>query len=213
MGKNANKIMILTIISVILLTFNSIKANAEWREDSTGWWYSRGSSWITGLRQIDGKSYYFGTDGYMKTGWIYFDNFWRYFYSNGEMAQNTVVDGYVIGKSGFWTESEATTQSELEYYKNLAYQNVGDISDDEDLIFDACYTKQNYPYRNVLNSMNINDNIIYAFEIIPKNKNNEYEPTKILIGKDSKNIYEATAGLSLYQWSNKQKVKSFKYIS
>ncbi|NSB14600.1 leucine-rich repeat domain-containing protein [Clostridium beijerinckii] len=53
----------LVVASVLML--NPIGANAEWKQDKKGWWYSEGNSWATGWRVIDGSLYYFDTKGYM----------------------------------------------------------------------------------------------------------------------------------------------------
>ena len=208
--KKLTKVIASTLIAASVLTLNPIGASAEWKQNNTGWWYTQGSSWDTGLKEIDGNHYYFDSNGYMKIGWLQSGDSWRYFYGNGEMAHDTVIDGYVINTMGIWVKD--TTPDEVEYFKNLAYQAVDDIYPSEKLVFDGCYTKENYPYKKILVSMNIEDDLIYVYEIIPQNEQIEREPAKVIIGKDSKNVYEATGGLSLYQWKDKQKVKTFKYI-
>jgi len=58
------------LIVASILVLNPIGANAEWKQDSNGWWNTDGSSYSIGWKEIDGKWYYFGQDGYMKTGWL-----------------------------------------------------------------------------------------------------------------------------------------------
>lgn len=204
------KVIASTLIVTSILALNPIGASAEWKSDSTGWWYTEGSSYATDFKKIDGNTYYFGQDGYMKTGWIQFDNYWRYFYSNGEMAHDTVINGYVIDTAGIWAKD--TTPDEVEYFKNLAFREIYDIDSNKKIVFDGCYVKEDYTYGKVFEIMNIEDDIIFMYEIVPKNGQIQSEPTKIIIGKDSKNVYEITGGLGLSQWKNKQKVKTFKYI-
>lgn len=82
----------LVIASVIAL--NPIGVSAEWKQDSTGWWYSTDTSWVTGWSQIGGKWYYFNSDGYM--------------------AHDTKIDGYTLGSDGAWipdVASSATTSN------------------------------------------------------------------------------------------------------
>lgn len=60
-------------------------ANAEWKNDNTGWWYEEGGSWTTGWKNLDGK--------------------WYYFNSNGYMAHDTEIDGYKLGSDGAWIQN------------------------------------------------------------------------------------------------------------
>lgn len=79
------KLIASPLIAVSLLTLNPIGASAEWRQNSTGWWYIEGNSYATGWRLIDGKYYYFGDNGYM--------------------MHDTYVDGYKLGSDGAWVVS------------------------------------------------------------------------------------------------------------
>ena len=36
----------------------------------------------------------------MHTGWLNYGGTWYYLYSNGKMATNTTIDGWVINSSG-----------------------------------------------------------------------------------------------------------------
>ncbi|AGF56280.1 hypothetical protein B0P06_005457 [Clostridium saccharoperbutylacetonicum] len=54
---------VLVVGSVFAL--NSVGASAEWKQDSHGWWNTEGNSYSIGWREINGKLYYFGQDGYM----------------------------------------------------------------------------------------------------------------------------------------------------
>jgi hypothetical protein len=82
MKKSIKKIITLAIATTTILGVYSIGASAEWRQDSTGWWYADGSSWYTGWKNVDGKWYYFNSDGYM--------------------AHDTVIEGYKLGSDGAW---------------------------------------------------------------------------------------------------------------
>jgi hypothetical protein len=83
---------LLVVASVLAL--NPIGASAEWKQDSNGWWNTEGNSWSVGWRQIDGKWYYFGQDGYM--------------------VHDTVVNGYNIGSDGVWIQSTQNSSSNSE---------------------------------------------------------------------------------------------------
>jgi hypothetical protein len=63
--------------------FVPMQANAEWKRDQSGWWYTEGSSWATGWRNIDGSWYYFNPN-------------------SGYMAINTTVNGYYLKETGEW---------------------------------------------------------------------------------------------------------------
>ncbi|GEP63704.1 hypothetical protein CBE01nite_14720 [Clostridium beijerinckii] len=75
-----------SLIAVSVLAITPISASAEWKNDSTGWWYTEGGSYSTGWKKIEGK--------------------WYYFYASGYMAKNTVIDGYILSNNGDWTGLE-----------------------------------------------------------------------------------------------------------
>ena len=53
---------------------------------------------------FNGKYYYFNGSGAMQTGWQLIGGAWYYFYSSGNMAVNTVIDGWSIDGSGVATK-------------------------------------------------------------------------------------------------------------
>ncbi|RGY98415.1 hypothetical protein [Clostridium sp. AM58-1XD] len=61
----------------------------HWMQDENGWWYrdTDGSYPVNTWREINGKQYYFGPDGYM-------------------LHDTVTPDGYTVGSDGAWTESE-----------------------------------------------------------------------------------------------------------
>ena len=85
MKKYLTKVVALVIITISVMTFNSVGASAAWEQNSKGWWYSEGNSWITGWKLIDGN--------------------WYYFYSDGYMAKDKIVDGCYLNSSGAWSNS------------------------------------------------------------------------------------------------------------
>lgn len=114
------KIIAISLSVASLLGLNSIGANAEWKEDSDGWWNTEGDSWSVGWRQIDGKWYYFGQDGYMKTGWLKDSNEkWYYLDSDGSMVHDTAVDGYIIGSDGALSQSTENISQQSDTTQNI----------------------------------------------------------------------------------------------
>lgn len=79
------KVLASLLVATSLLALNPIGASAEWKQDNNGWWYTEGSSWANGWRKIDGKWYYFNSDGYM--------------------AKSTTIDGCALGSDGAWIQN------------------------------------------------------------------------------------------------------------
>jgi len=50
----------------------------------------------------NGLWYYLDDSGAMKTGWYQVSGKWYYSYSSGELAVNTIVDGYTVNHNGEW---------------------------------------------------------------------------------------------------------------
>lgn len=85
-------VSLITITSLLVL-MPVVAANAEWKEDSAGWWYANGSSWDTGWNYIDGNWYYFNSDGYM--------------------AHDCYIGDYYLNSKGAWTTSIPVKNSTL----------------------------------------------------------------------------------------------------
>lgn len=89
-----NKFKRLIASFITLMTFFAVTpmvANAEWKSDSKGWWYTEGNSWATGWKQINGD--------------------WYYFYSDGYMAHDTTVEGYYLNSNGTWISNQTNNTS------------------------------------------------------------------------------------------------------
>lgn len=74
------KILASALAITSMLTLGSFKANAEWKEEATGWKYDMGATLATGWNNI-------GQD------WYYFDN-------KGYMVSDTYIDGFYLGTNG-----------------------------------------------------------------------------------------------------------------
>lgn len=69
---------------------------AEWKQDSKGWWWQEdnGSYPTSSWKNIGGKYYYFGADGYM-------------------LHDTTTPDGYKVGSDGAWIEKTMNNEDPL----------------------------------------------------------------------------------------------------
>lgn len=102
-----------SLLALSLLGGIPISANAEWKQNNTGWWYSEGNSYAMGWSHIYGEWYYFDSNGYMKTGWIHDnDGKWYYLDETGKMLSNTTTsDGYVLKADGSWDSTVSTVNN------------------------------------------------------------------------------------------------------
>jgi len=99
--KKLRVLLISTVATVSLLTINSLVVNAEWKNNSIGWWYSQDDSYATKWNQLDGVWYYFNDNGYMKKGWLLDNGNWYYLNSNGAMQTGIIqVDGKTYSLEG-----------------------------------------------------------------------------------------------------------------
>ena len=95
------------LLRITRYRYNNIPA------DSNGKYYYIGNDGImkTGWQQIDGQWYYMDQTGVMQTGWFKSeDGKWYFLYPNGAMAVNTVIDGRTIGEDGVWVPNEGDTE-------------------------------------------------------------------------------------------------------
>lgn len=88
-----NKLKALILRSAFLIGIGIVSSfgmgaqpvHAEWKANSTGWWYTSGNSWYTGWHQVGNTWYYFDANGYMKS--------------------NAWVDNYYVDSTGAWTKT------------------------------------------------------------------------------------------------------------
>ena len=74
-----------------------------WRSNAAGWWDENpdGSYPVNDWKEVQGKWYFFGADGYMKTGWIDWNGKQYYCDPSGAMLANTTTpDGIQVGADG-----------------------------------------------------------------------------------------------------------------
>lgn len=103
MMKNFKRLLACLVMLISLLSINPAVAHAEWKSNDAGWWYTEGSSWATGWKQIDGK--------------------WYYFYSDGYMAHDEYIGNYYLNNYGVWT-TESTGASTVSVASNNQSQTV-----------------------------------------------------------------------------------------
>lgn len=117
--------LILPLVMVFVLSAGII-VNAEdktgWKNDGKGWYYvayESGEYYVDSYQEIDGKLYYFGTDGYMKTGWIKFSEYGTYFYAdnNGVLKEN----GWLLYKGEYYYFSDKYMVTGLEEIDGIKY--------------------------------------------------------------------------------------------
>ncbi|NRY61532.1 hypothetical protein [Clostridium beijerinckii] len=92
MKKYLTKSIAMAIVAMSVMTFSPLRANAEWKQDNKGWWYTQGNSYSTGWELIGGNWYYFDSDGYMVT--------------------NTSSGGYYLNENGAWSSSVSLDEAQ-----------------------------------------------------------------------------------------------------
>lgn len=76
-----------------------------WCLDQYGWWFRNadGSYPRNNWQVINGSYYFFNESGYMRTGWIPWNNQWYYCGPDGALWANArTPDGYYVGGDGVW---------------------------------------------------------------------------------------------------------------
>ena len=104
----------------------------EWIKDN-GKYYYIGNDGImkTGWQQVNNQWYYMDQTGVMQTGWFKdTDGKWYFLYPNGAMAVNTVIDGRTIGADGVWVPNEGDTEpaNTMDLETGYLVQNLEGIS-------------------------------------------------------------------------------------
>ena len=125
------KIIASSLVAASVLALNQIGATAEWKQDSNGWWNLEGSSRSVGWKEIDGKWYYFNSNGYMKIGWLQDCGKWYYLNSSGAMATNTIINGYIIDSNGVWSHTLQNSSLNSDKNKKLSSADNSNFTADE----------------------------------------------------------------------------------
>lgn len=100
--KNIKTAVAVFLATVMIILVNPINANAEWKCNSVGWWYTEGNSYATGWRYIGGE--------------------WYYFYGSGYMAHDTSINGFYVNSNGEWIQYLSAYDAEMAV-KNYLIRN------------------------------------------------------------------------------------------
>lgn len=95
-------LVVLTLVGMLTVLAPNLNADAAWKSDSNGRYYTAHTSkgYLTGWKKIGKYKYYFEKDGYAATGWRYIQQHWYYFDVKGRMLTNIWVDGSFLTSSG-----------------------------------------------------------------------------------------------------------------
>ena len=78
------------------------KLFGKWVSNSVGKWYeySDGTYENSGFKKIEDETYYFTSNGYVKTGWLLVNNNWYFFKNSGCMVTSNWVGSYYMDSEG-----------------------------------------------------------------------------------------------------------------
>ena len=114
-------------------TDNNRMVDYGWKEINNAWYFLNNSgamafNWLA----LNGNWYWLGSDGAMKTGWQVAGGIWYYMYTKGDvhggsegvMAKNTVIDGYVVHENGAYIRS----RNKLGWQNPSGYPQVSSLT-------------------------------------------------------------------------------------
>lgn len=137
MQKFLKKFLTIVLFLGIIKCFDAInptiEANAAWKKDSTGWWYTEGNSYAKNTwRLINGNWYYFDNRGYMKTGWLNDRGTWYYLESSGAMKTgwlNISGSKYYLASNGAMKTGWVKDGQDWYYMNSSGAMQTGWIKD------------------------------------------------------------------------------------
>lgn len=110
MRKKKIIVVVLAAALTLLSVFSSF--SGQWKEDEKGKWYEEDGNCIaSSWKEIEGKQYYFGADGYM-------------------LVNTTTPDGYKVGADGAWIQDD--NKSQLKFNEQVLW--VMGVSSYDELI-------------------------------------------------------------------------------
>ena len=150
----------------------------EWIKDN-GKYYYIGNDGImkTGWQQIDGQWYYLDQTGAMQIGWLKSDDGkWYFLYPNGAMAVNTVIDGRTIGEDGVWVPNEGDTEpaNSMDLENGYLVQNLEGITKKDYTIIASGKTAAGSRWGNAIRLKGKGSYVQYTSPDIHYNEKNVY---------------------------------------
>lgn len=104
--KRMKKAITIVIATATMASQAMTAMAAEWKQDNTGWWYQEdnGSYPTNSWKWINGRCYYFDSNGYM-------------------LANTTTPDGYTVDATGAWTVNGAVQTQSTEQTSGTVHHN------------------------------------------------------------------------------------------
>ena len=135
--KSITKVLLVTI--VLMASISIVSYAGEWKQDAAGWWYQNdnGGYPVSQWQEINGKQYYFDSNGYM-------------------MANTTTPDGYKVGADGAWIESSENKTTPPQNCIDIAFQELNSTWFVDTT--DSNYNKNGFSYQSV--RIILNNNVI-----------------------------------------------------
>lgn len=164
------KISLLSMTALLSLSMCFPVFAGEWKENATGWWYQNddGTNPAGAWTQIDGKWYYFKSDGYMNTGWIKVSNQWYFCESSGEMRTSdlqTDVFTFKFNADGscanFYENTTPSTQAGWSNYGTTSLSTWANAILEGNIVY---YNGQYWATPDYVSSIK-NEEVVYFHEI------------------------------------------------
>lgn len=139
------KLLSAVLLGTSIITITPLEANASWKKDNTGWWYTEGDSYVRNAwRYIGGKWYYFDNSGYIKTGWMQNNGKWYYLNNNGAMQTGWIQDKfkwYYLDDNGVMKVGWIKVDGDWYYAENSGSMKTGWFNDNGNWRYLAPYDK------------------------------------------------------------------------
>lgn len=150
-------LVILSLVGLLGTMAPAVNAEAAWKSNSTGKWYTTNSQlgYATGWKKIEKKQYYFEpSSGYAVTGWKLISKKWYFFNAKGQMLTNRWVDGSYLTQDGSMAVSTTINGIEVDHNGSIV-SSEGSSSSTVPNKKQSCWSEENgkvyyYDYRGKL---------------------------------------------------------------